>query len=130
MGRGSLRRPMALAAIAATTAVVAACSGGGGGGGGTAGGSSSANAGTPTKGGKLTLLTVQKQVQHLDPQRNYTGVDLAFANGYLQRTLTAYAFGQGAAGTKLVADLATDTGKASNQGKTWTFTLKDGVKFE
>ena len=30
----------------------------------------------------------------------------------------------------LVPDLATDLGKASEDGLTWTFTLKDGVKFE
>ena len=31
---------------------------------------------------------------------------------------------------KLVADAATDTGKASDGGKTWAFTLKDGLKWE
>ena len=35
---------------------------------------------------------------------------------------------QGAA--KLVADLATDTGTSSDGGKTWKFTLKDGVKWQ
>ena len=32
--------------------------------------------------------------------------------------------------TKLVADLATDTGTPSDGGKTWKFTLKDGTKWE
>lgn len=35
----------------------------------------------PVDGGTLTFLTLQDQLQHLDPQRNYTGEDLAFANG-------------------------------------------------
>ena len=33
-------------------------------------------------------------------------------------------------GTKLVPDLARCLGKPSDDGKTWTFTLNDGVKFE
>ena len=32
--------------------------------------------------------------------------------------------------TKLVPDLATDTGTTSDGGKTWKFTLKDGVKWQ
>ena len=94
--------------------------------------SSGANSnGGPVDGGTLTFLTLQDQLQHLDPQRNYTGEDLAFANGYLQRTLAAYKYspdGEEAQGA--YPDLATDTGTASEDAKTWTFTLKDGVTFE
>ena len=52
------------------------------------GGSGGASGGT--KGGTLTILTEAEQILHLDPQRNYTGEDLAFASGYLNRTLTQY----------------------------------------
>ena len=52
------------------------------------GGSGSASEGT--KGGTLYILTELEQILHLDPQRNYTGEDLAFASAYLNRTLTQY----------------------------------------
>jgi peptide/nickel transport system substrate-binding protein len=117
-----------LAFVTTLGLVLAACGGGGdedGGGGGGAG------AGEPVDGGTLTFLTLQDQIQHLDPQRNYTGEDLAFANGYLQRTLTAYKLSpDGEQSGQLVGDLATDTGQPSEDAKTWTFTLKDGVTFE
>jgi peptide/nickel transport system substrate-binding protein len=48
----------------------------------------------------------------------------------MHRTLTAYARAEGSAGSAVVADLATDTGRASNENKTWEFTLRDGVTFE
>ena len=58
-------------------------------------------------GGTVTYLTHAEQILHLDPQRNYTGQDLAFSVTYLTRSLVSYAPGAGAAGTELVADLAT-----------------------
>ena len=36
----------------------------------------------------------------------------------------------GKTGRQLVGDLATDTGKPTDGGKTWAFTLRDGVKWE
>jgi len=84
----------------------------------------------PKAGGTLTMLTQAEQILHLDPQRNYTGQDLAFANTYLQRTLTSYNPAAGADGTGVVADLATDTGTPSADAKTWSFTLRDGITFE
>jgi peptide/nickel transport system substrate-binding protein len=84
-----------------------------------------------TKGGTLTFLTEAEQIAHLDPQRNYTGEDLAFASGYLNRTLTQYTLSaDNNEASKLVADLATDTGTTPDGGKTWQFTIKDGVKWE
>jgi len=81
-------------------------------------------------GGTVTYLTHAEQILHLDPQRNYTGQDLAFSVTYLTRSLVSYAPGAGAAGTELVADLATDIGTPSEDLKTWTFTLRDGITFE
>lgn len=84
-----------------------------------------------TKGGTLTFLTEAEQFAHLDPQRNYTGEDLAFASGYLNRTLTQYTLSaDNNEASQLVADLATDTGTTPDGGKTWEFTIKDGVKWE
>jgi peptide/nickel transport system substrate-binding protein len=88
-------------------------------------------AGTPTAGGKLSYLTNAEQFDKIDPQRVYTGEDLAFFNGTIFRTLTAYKFSKDATeGTSITPDLATDTGTATNGGKTWAFTLRDGVTFE
>ena len=95
------------------------------------GGSKSDGASAGTKGGTLTFLTEAEQFAHLDPQRNYTGEDLAFASGYLNRTLTQYTLSaDNNEASKLVADLATDTGSTPDGGKTWEFTIKDGVKWE
>jgi peptide/nickel transport system substrate-binding protein len=95
------------------------------------GGSGDAASGEGTKGGTLYILTEQEQILHLDPQRNYTGEDLAFASAFLNRTLTQYTLSKdNAEASELVADAATDTGTASNDGKTWEFTLKDGMKWQ
>ena len=104
---------------------LAACGGGSSSDGGTAGSS-----GEGTKGGTLYMLTTDSQILHLDPQRNYTGEDLAFASGYLARTLTAYTYAQGQEGWTLQPDLATDTGTASADNTEWSFTLRDGVTFQ
>ncbi len=116
-----------VAALAAASALLLAACGGSDGGDAAASG----EAGEPTKGGALTFLTVDEQFNHLDPQRNYTGEDLAFATGYLNRTLVQYALSadDNEAG-KLVPDLATDIGTPADGGKSWSFTLKDGMKFE
>lgn len=83
------------------------------------------------KGGTLYILSSAKKIAHLDPQRNYAPEDLAFASGYLNRTLTQYTVSDDdTKSSKLVGDLATDTGSSSNDGKTWLFTIRDGVKWQ
>jgi len=47
----------------------------------------------------------------------------------LLRTLVTYRHVTGPAGVVPVPDLATDTGQVSPDGLTWTFHLKDGVRF-
>ena len=119
-----------VAALAAASALLlAAC--GGSSGGGDAGASGDAGAMEATAGGTLTFLTDGEQFNHLDPQRNYTGEDLAFAAGYLNRTLVQYALSEddNEAGN-LVPDMATDIGTATEDGKVWSWTLKDGMKFQ
>lgn len=86
--------------------------------------------GGPTRGGTLYVLVQGDRFSHLDPQRNYTGVDVNFASAFLHRTLTTYRVAHGTAGAEIVPDLATDLGTASDQARTWTFTLRDGVSFE
>ena len=85
---------------------------------------------TPTPGGTIHVLSQLEQITHLDPQRNYTGSDLAFVGSTMQRALTSYAYEPGDAGSSLVADLATDTGTPTEGGKVWSFTLRDGATYE
>ena len=128
MGKASISlRSASLAAAAAI--VLAAC--GGGGGTDEPGSGDDAAGGEPRKGGTMTFLTVQEQFDHMDPQRVYTGEDLAFIGGYLTRTLTSFKLStDDAAANELVPDLATDTGTPNEDATSWSFTLKDGVKFE
>ncbi len=65
---------------------------------------------------------------HLDPQRIYYAYNSTVAL-LLHRCLTGYKI-DASGKQKLVGDLATDTGKASDDNKTWTFTLKEGLKWE
>ena len=112
--------------IAAGALILAACSGGS-----SDGGSSSAPAGEGQPGGTLTILSPAEQILSLDPQVVYTGEDLAFLGATIQRSLTAYQVAPGdAEGTTLVPDMATDLGTATNSGKTWQFTIRDGVTWE
>ncbi|MEU8396060.1 ABC transporter substrate-binding protein [Nonomuraea sp. NPDC048892] len=46
------------------------------------------------------------------------------------RALTMFKPAPGAAGTQIVPDLAESLGKPSDGGKTWTYTLRQGLKFE
>ncbi len=80
-------------------------------------------------GGTLTVLYTQ-DFAHLDPQRNYVMFAMDFGTRLLYRTLTTYAAKPGQAGTEVVPDMATGTGTTSDNGKTWTFHLKPGLKFE
>ena len=112
--------------IATGALLLAACSGGSSDGGGSASPSTEGQ-----KGGTLTILSPAEQILTLDPQVVYTGEDLAFLGATIMRSLTAYQVAPGdKEGTTLVPDMATDTGTASNGGKTWAFTLRDGITWE
>jgi peptide/nickel transport system substrate-binding protein len=90
-------------------------------------GGATATAGPPQAGGTLQVL-VAGDIATWDPQLMYVGPEAFFAQRTFVRTLTTY--GAGDDGKQLVGDLATDTGKESNGGKSWTFTLRDGVKWQ
>jgi peptide/nickel transport system substrate-binding protein len=115
-----------VAALAAASALLlAACGGSDSGDTGAGEGSSAA-----VTGGTLNFMTAGTQFNHLDPQMNYTGEDLAFAGAYIYRSLTWFKpSGDPATAGQLEPDLATDTGRTED-GKVWEFTLKDGLKFE
>ncbi len=83
-----------------------------------------------TRGGRINALSLGP-VSSWDPQRIASRSDMAFAGRVFARTLTAYAPTTDPDGqTTLVGDLATDTGTPGKDLKTWTFTLRDGVKWQ
>ncbi|KTR09439.1 ABC transporter substrate-binding protein [Curtobacterium luteum] len=115
-----MRRPTRLittAAVAVAAALaLSACSGGG----------SSNDASGTSKGGTLNILTTQTAF-HLDPA---TSQSLGITSmALVARRLTTWDVEPGKT-AKVVPDLATTTGKVSDGGKTWTYTLKDGLKFQ
>ncbi|WP_020136799.1 ABC transporter substrate-binding protein [Streptomyces sp. 351MFTsu5.1] len=65
-------------------------------------------------------------LSHLDPGQIYVS-DAGQVANLLFRRLTQFKEDD-KGNVSVVGDLATDSGKASDGGKTWTFTLKDGVK--
>jgi len=104
---GKAKFGLRAAALASVVAMSLAACGGGSSNGGTGSGGSG-DSGKPVKGGTLTFLTVQDQLDHMDPARIYTGEDLAWTGAYLFRSLTAYKLSKNEKeANTLVPDLAT-----------------------
>jgi peptide/nickel transport system substrate-binding protein len=135
-----------LAAVAALAVAAAGCGssnksssgstttasgGSGGGGGGSNGSSQGYNNGTPAKGGTYTVGWEQSFgfTNNLDPTGEYLGNAWAILNNLLVRALVGYKHQAGAAGNELVGDLATDVPKPTDNGLTYTYHLRSGVKF-
>lgn len=136
-----------IVALAAGALVLTGCSGGGGGGGGDdvgkedakkqqlefAMGDDAASAGPAKqvegarKGGSLTMYQ-RDSFAHLDPAQIYVSDEGAMST-LIHRRLTTYKRDNAGKYT-VVGDLATNSGKSSDGGKTWTYKLKDGVKWE
>ncbi|MGB8384480.1 MAG: ABC transporter substrate-binding protein [Dermatophilaceae bacterium] len=114
------RGTIGVALGAVVSLAVAACGGGGS-------SSTSTSAAPAAKGGTLTMLNLGP-TEHLDPQRVYLGADILMGSRVFARSLTTFAPNDKDA--KPVPDLATDTGQILDDGKTWKFTLKDGVKWQ
>ncbi|MFD0024460.1 ABC transporter substrate-binding protein [Streptomyces sp. NPDC058382] len=89
---------------------------------------SSGAAGAPKKGGTLTVLNSAPQ-EDFDPGRLYTSGG-GNVPSLVFRTLTTRNREDGAAGAKVVPDLATDLGRPSKNATVWTYTLKDDLKYE
>ncbi|WP_327126691.1 ABC transporter substrate-binding protein [Streptomyces sp. NBC_01727] len=89
---------------------------------------SSGAAGKPAKGGTLTVLNSNPQ-EDFDPARLYTSGG-GNVPSLVFRTLTTRNREDGAAGAKVVPDLATDLGTPSKNATVWTYTLKNGLKYE
>ncbi|MFJ1583136.1 ABC transporter substrate-binding protein [Streptomyces sp. NPDC088197] len=84
--------------------------------------------GKPGKGGTLYVLNNQAQ-ENFDPARLYTSGG-GNVPSLVYRTLTTRNRADGAAGAKVVPDLATTTGEPSEDATVWTYHLKDGLKYE
>jgi peptide/nickel transport system substrate-binding protein len=132
-----------MAALAVAAALgLSACGGGSGGnsnnGSGGSGGTSTDkfNAAlgaiykpSSTKGGILKLGQSGDWADSVDPGNTYYGYSWDFLRTYA-RSLVMFKPAPGKASEKLVPDLATSLGKSSDGGRTWTYHIRKGVKFE
>src|SRR5215211_5395540 len=133
-------RVRSLAAVGVSAALVlAACGGGGGGEGNQGSGNQSAQAAfdaastsvvnpSDKKGGTLKLAN-PGDWDSLDPGETYYGYAWNFARLY-GRSLMMFKSAPGQEGNQLVPDLAEAPGQASDNAKTWTYKLRQGVKFD
>lgn len=126
------RRIAGAAAVVAALLATAAC---GGSSDGESGEGAGFNAGmkgiakkSTKKGGTLKFIGKQ-DFDSLDPQRQYYGMSWDFSRFYA-RQLISYAPKPGPKGTSLVPDLATSTAKITDDGRTYSYTLRDGITFE
>ena len=83
---------------------------------------------SPARGGTLRLLVTDAPVS-LDPG------DIGFAYGadlarLYARSLVTYAPAPGAAGLRVVPDLAEGLGRPGDGGRTWTYHLRSGLTYE
>ncbi|QDY78854.1 ABC transporter substrate-binding protein [Streptomyces qinzhouensis] len=78
------------------------------------------------KPGGFINVYMESDMSHLDPAQIYVSDAGQFSN-LIHRGLTNWKEDKDGNLT-VVGDLATDAGKMSDGGKTWTYTLKDGIK--
>ncbi len=140
-----LKRAAVAATAAASLLALAACGGSGGsdantptptlGDGGNAGAGKDAAAEGPVavpddaaQGGTVTVLTLQVPAT-LDPTRAYYTDSTEIMN-MVTRALTQYAYDPETGEMILVPDMATDLGHPNKDNTEWTFTLRDGLKYE
>lgn len=132
---GRRKQAVAAAGVVAALLATAACGGGGtdeGGEGGAAGFNAANNkvaqASEVKKGGELKFAGVQ-DADSWDTTRGYYGFMWNFSR-YYSRQLVTGKTEPGAKGAEVTPDLATSTAKITNDGKTYTYTLRDGVTWE
>ncbi|GGU44480.1 peptide ABC transporter substrate-binding protein [Streptomyces albospinus] len=128
-----MRRSVPVAAVAALTSaglLLAGCSGKG-----SSDSSAEANAATTSvvnasdaKGGTVTYA-MSDAPESFDPGNTYYAFVYNFSRLYA-RPLTTFKPGPGTKGEELAPDLAESMGKPSDGGKTWTYKIRKGVKYE
>ncbi|GAA2447176.1 ABC transporter substrate-binding protein [Streptomyces glaucus] len=128
---------MAAAAVVAALLTTAACGGGDGGGdegskngaaGFDAANNKVAQASLAKKGGTLKFAGTQ-DADSWDTTRGYYGFMWNFSR-YYSRQLVTNKTEPGKAGAEVTPDLATGLAKVSDDGKTYTYTLRDGITWE
>ena len=122
------KRLVAATAAIALATTLAACGGGSDSDGDKPSGDSPAAEGG--KGGTLYYY-IYAPYEHVDPQRTYVGVELTNFRRTIYRSLVAFPISEDpeVANTP-VPDLATDVGTKNEDATEWSFTIKDGVKWE
>jgi peptide/nickel transport system substrate-binding protein len=137
-----MRRFLRLAVMAAIVVALAACgsskkssdngsSSSGSSSGSTAGASKSYDNGSSAKGGVYRVGWEQSFgfTNNFDPTGEYLGNAWGLYVNLLLRSLVGYKHQPGATGNDLIGDLATDVPTATNNGLTYTYKLRDGIKF-
>lgn len=128
----SKRRGLSTAALVAGLAMTAAaCGGGSGNSGGTGTGTNTGTnaAGNPVSGGTLKLLGAG-DIDHMDPASAYYTVSYTLLRG-ITRQLVSYPNSKDQKESSTpVADLATEVPTATNNGKTYVFTIRDGAMWD
>jgi peptide/nickel transport system substrate-binding protein len=124
------KRLVAAAASLVVAAGVAGCGGDSGSGSGP-GTNKDQTRTTATKGGTVFSLE-QSVTEHLDPQRTYVGRDISNLGRLVYRSWVVFPLGETDAqkAAQVVPDLATDTGQSNEDATQWSFTLKDGPKWQ
>jgi peptide/nickel transport system substrate-binding protein len=112
----------AAAAFAAAALLLTACSGG------QDDGSGGGPGDTPQPGGTVHMLQTS-DFSYLDPARGWDGGVNAFYR-LIYRGLTMQAAGDAEDPNAVVPDMAESLGAPSEDGLTWTYTLKEGLKFD
>ena len=126
---GSKRNLWIIALFMLVSLVAAAC-GGNGGGDTTQEPDADSEQGEATKGGTLTWESEEFGFTggH-DPSGEYLGDAWGVMTNLLIRNLVSYPHVGGAEGNEIVPDLAEDLPEVSEDGLTYTFKIKEGVKF-
>lgn len=121
--QASLRRSL-LAALIVAALTAAACGG--------EGDTGSIEAGVDPedipRGGTLRMASTT-DVDFMDPGAMYYSASFFLARGVHRQLVTYPSTANREQQRELVPDLATDTGTVTNDGMTWTFTLKNGIRY-
>ncbi len=80
-------------------------------------------------GGTVTALGTEEPTS-MDPTEAYTQSTLSILSGLVTRSLTQYVFDPASQSMVVVPDIATDTGTPNADFTEWSFTIRDGVRFE
>jgi peptide/nickel transport system substrate-binding protein len=81
------------------------------------------------EGGDFTVLTAVAPTT-LDPTRAYYTDSTAILSDLVTRSLTQYVYNPESEDMQLVPDMATNLGEPNEDNTEWTFTLRDGLKYE